>query len=377
MKPKPTLLMSARDPNAAHQLAALHSFNANALMFDVRVYACGAASRLLKDYGIPFESGLETTARRSDDPCANPLLDWARYVFEKEKPDAVLAGLSGPEAGIDEALLAVATVKTFAVQDFWGDVNQCLGVPADTYFVSDRLAQRLTEEKGVARAKVTGQPKYARLNNFNAWSACERLRNRLPWPDDVPMVLFAGQPLWSFRAYEAMVREFFEAIASLNLGNALIYRPHPKENAENRSRVAELARACGVGFIPGEPIPTKDLVAAADVVASGFSMVCVDKVFQLRCADGAKGAAMIVLPGEFRTLFTDMTGLEDHPLVALGLVGLGHDSSSIRHVLSQLLRVENQHDYRRRARRILCDPAGSPALILRDVLAQVSNGAQR
>ena len=51
--------------------------------------------------------------------------------------------LSGPGAGLDEAILARAdTPHSYALQDYWGEVSLILGRPAGTYFEETRMDDR-------------------------------------------------------------------------------------------------------------------------------------------------------------------------------------------------------------------------------------------
>ena len=116
---------------------------------------------MLRDDGIhpaPFElRGGEDAIGVDDDP--DELLATAAAIVRERKPDVILASASSFGSGIDEALLASRDTKTFCIQDFWGDVNLSLGVPADTYLVMDDDAARISRERWGVRTVVVGAPK--------------------------------------------------------------------------------------------------------------------------------------------------------------------------------------------------------------------------
>src|SRR5205814_87240 len=112
-------------------------------------------------------------------------------------PDAIMVGLSGPDKGQDEALVAQAgTLPTYAVQDFWGDVNPGFGVLPGTYFVLDEVAAQLTRRRvSTSRIVVTGSARHAAMARYDPASLRERFRSPIrPAPTD-SIAVFFGQPL--------------------------------------------------------------------------------------------------------------------------------------------------------------------------------------
>ena len=76
------------------------------------------------------------------------ILASANSILLKVKPDVLFVGLSGPDLGIDEALIYKSqNIPNFAFQDFWGDMNNGFGKFPKTIFVMDKFAKKITSLK--------------------------------------------------------------------------------------------------------------------------------------------------------------------------------------------------------------------------------------
>ena len=65
------------------------------------------------------------------------------------KPDAVLTGINGPKHNIDEAIINLSVelnIRTYSIQNFWGDVNLKYKNTAKTIFVLDKFAAYRTKK---------------------------------------------------------------------------------------------------------------------------------------------------------------------------------------------------------------------------------------
>ena len=100
------LLISARDPGAAHSLLPVIRKALADERFDVSIAASGAAAEIFSRAGIPFHRC---------GAAAEALLAEADEALRRCSPDAVLVGLSGPDVGIDEALLPEERVEAAEV----------------------------------------------------------------------------------------------------------------------------------------------------------------------------------------------------------------------------------------------------------------------
>ena len=300
------LLISARDAGAAHHLAPVAKLALQTPGIKLSLIASEPALGLLRAQGLD-PSPIE---HQTDSLCAT-----ARSQLARHQPDAVLVGLSGPDAGIDEALLAEAQVPTFALQDFWGDVNPGFGRYADTYLVRDRLAAELTRQRSGAACLVTGSPTTNTAPDaLQQQLLAQRLRDRLRIDRTTPLMLLCSQPLWQQAGYAQSLRDALQRLPQ----GLLLVRRHPRESTADRHRLRRLLQNhCRTPWrIDDSPLPQQ--LAGAQLVVSAFSNTGLDRVHYNRAAPGNAASPLFLLQQpKLRRLFRDWTGLAQHPLVSL------------------------------------------------------------
>lgn len=302
------LLISARDAGAAHHLAPVMRLAMRDPAVQPVLVASEPALGILRALALPVQAvAVDGTAQ---------LQALAHQLLEAYRPHAVLTGLSGPDRGIDEALLAAARVPTFALQDFWGDVNAAFGRFAMTYLVRDALAADLTLQRSGSAALVVGSTPQQRLpggTRQRLWR--RRLRAREHLRRRQPLLLLCGQPLWDRPGYRQTLIDTLQQLPS----GRLLVRPHPRENAADRRRLRLLlGRHCRIRWHFSRT-PLNVELAAADLVLSAFSNTGLDRALLNLVAPTAAGVPVYLLHDrQLRTLFHDWTGLRRHPLVSLG-----------------------------------------------------------
>src|SRR5262245_14986980 len=119
------LIVSARDPGAAEQLAAI-ALRAREWGFTVLPLGSGPALHIMTQAGLaplPFEAG---PIHAGDQAEFALMAQEARNIVQRLKPDALIVGFShSAEMGVDEALAAIAgTIPLFGFQDFWGELHE-------------------------------------------------------------------------------------------------------------------------------------------------------------------------------------------------------------------------------------------------------------
>ncbi len=358
-----TLLVNARDPGAAAHLSVVVQRALEAPDLVVLPHAGPAAAAAMRSATIlPVIETPEIVVASSRTMEAASLRDMARRILQKVEPDVILVGLSGPGAGLDEALLEVrGDLPTLAFQDFWGDVNLMFGVAADTYLVIDDEAARLSEEVYGVDTVVVGAPRYAHY---------ARLELRHPDPSEV-VVGFCGQPLGDYPGYLATVAALAEAVAA-DLPHAhLAYRPHPKESPELQDHVMQTLqrhhRPCSRDAA-GE---VETFLTGCHVVTSAFSTCSTDLVHLHRVSDEPLGTALhLHVDPEIRDLYRSWTGLDHHPLAALELAQTVVDRDEVGAALRQSVTLEARRATHRTARTRLADPKNAAERIL-DVIRGV------
>ena len=161
------LLMSARDVGAAAGMGEVFSAAQADPRFTPHLIAMEPALGFLRCAGYSPDAIETLVVASANDRDIPQLRHVAQRAIATYCPDAILAGLSGDGAGIDEALIAEADhAYNYVLQDFWGDVNLTLGCPASTYFVIDKEAARLTLRRTRAQVLVVGSAKHARYDRL-------------------------------------------------------------------------------------------------------------------------------------------------------------------------------------------------------------------
>lgn len=308
------LLISARDPGAANHLLPVIEHLGTAPDFDLRILAAPPADRLFASAGLTFETVIEQGTK---------LTDRLTKLLADARPDAVLTGLSGPDAGLDEALLAAAgDIPTFAYQDFWGDVNRSFGRSADCYLVRDTYAARLTERRHGVPAMVVGDPRHGTQRQT---TAPRQRRKRTA----TRCVGWCGQPLWEVPGYAASFRTFARQFDTARI----LVKPHPKETRRQAFGYRRLA--------PGkQPLiwhgSLERLFDQCDLVASAFSNCALEQAhYNARAGQRPSIAIQLLFDHQLRATYRDWTGMDRLPLAEQGLALGVYHRSMIGPALSQ------------------------------------------
>ena len=299
------LLVSARDPGAAvHLLPVIRDLGADP-GFDLEVLAAPPGDRIFAAAGLDFERV----------PDRGPALNrHLMRTLDRFRPNAVLTGLSGPDAGLDEALLAVAAgrVPTFAYQDFWGDANLAGGTPADCYLVRDAYAARVTGQRHELPTVVVGAADAAASGRYRP--------GRRHRPPERHRVGWCGQPLWEVPGYTAT----FQTFARHFRDATLLIKPHPKEDRPGLA-YRRLAPGRRIRIWRGSP---EGLFAQCELVASAFSNCALEQArYNAPAARRPAIPVQLLFDPRLRAVYRQWTGLDRLPLVEQGLaVGVARRS---------------------------------------------------
>lgn len=342
------VLFSARDPGAVgHALALVEAFRGDG-RFEVSVTASGVALRMLRDAGVPvrpfvMSDGREHFADLTENPA--PLLAAARQVMEEIRPDAVISSLSSFGVGVDEALLATADVPTFAMQDFWGDVNLGLKVPAGLYLTLDEEAARLTEERWGARALAVGSPKHSRYAGLDIAAVRREVRASIGAREVDSLLGFFGQPP-DIPGHEAVFRGLLEAVTRLVPRPRLLLREHPKFTQHTEGHVS-LVRQAGltVTDVTAESSVERWLIAC-DVVATPYSACALDHAYLSAFSPEPIGVALYLLCNpEIRAFMREVCGFDRFPTAKNGIGLVAEKPSEILPLLQDALTLKGRTGY--------------------------------
>jgi len=375
------LLLSARDVGAGQAIVELGAAAAGDRRFEVScVLQAPAADRYrggshdCVQFAAPIVSSLT-------DGDAAALLAAARAILAKHRPDALVVGLSGPGAGLDEALLYIASedLPTFAVQDFWGDANRTFGTLPRHFLCIDEVAVGLTGERWSATATAVGSLKHVGYAGVDVDMMRSQGRTRFAVGNETWFLAIAGQPLWDEPAYGAAIADVLRIAAGFERERTrLVYRPHPKEGSMCRERVTALASQCGLAIDFDDERNQEPLLAAADLLITPFSTCGYDHAQLSRQANGPLGTVLYVLSEpRLAELYRRWTGLLSLPCADMGLGSVAWDREALASAMRHALAPEARDDYWRKAQAELPDPslAAARALdVIDDWLARSERG---
>ncbi len=371
------ILFSARDPGAAAHIREIATQAVQRDDLEAVVLAAPPGLEILRDAGLAVREFRAGPVKGAADPGARELLGEARARLEELRPDAIVVGTSGPERGVDEALIACAqTPHTYAIQDYPGWVVSGFGRAANTYFVLDEAMANLTEGRHGVRAMVAGSPKHAAYRTIDPLRLRAEGRNRAR--DNSPVIGFFGQPIWFLDGYARTLEKLADAAAGSVPGAVLFYRPHPKETSEARAMALDLIRRPELEtFLDVEPRVEASL-SVADMVCTCYSSCGMDHMFLQRKARHPLGTVTYMMfESDLSEHHRRETDLDLPPLAGEDLALIVRQEAELSSVLDAALSPSIQHRVWTTARTHLPDPDNSPRTILDAVRSDISKGRAR
>lgn len=363
------LLVSGRDAGASDALAPVLLQTARDDRFTVHLHASDPARARLAAHGLPSEAVALPAAATADSAEADALVAAARTAIDRVRPDVILTGLSGLDAGFDEGLhvAAAGRVPTAALQDFWGDVNPIFPRKADLYMVADAAAATLTRARAPdAATEVVGFSRYARYRDLDPDALRAGTRAALGLAADRPLVTLLSQPLWFLEGYAPMMRAALEAVSAVAPRAALLLRPHPRDPADTITALRVAAADLGLDVVPPGAVAGIDqTLAASDINLSCYSTTGLDHSFLLLNAARPAGVPVYLLQApDVAGYFRDYTGLADMPPSPLGMSLTVGEDCPIAPTLEIALRAETRQAVWEACRRGLTRPDDTVARIL-------------
>jgi len=359
------LLITARDPAAAWNMAEVAREAMADGRFEVHLHAAGPAFGILSRCGLPVRQVHATAVVGESGVHPAAVLEEAAALLAHVSPDAVLVGLSQTGGGgIDEALLALAeNVPRFALQDFWGDVNTFFGRPADLYFVMDDEAARLTTALHGVAAQAVGCPRYASYAALDVGELRRGTRQRLGVGQDTPLIGLFSQPLWHVPGYWRTL-ETFAAAAATHSALALL-RPHPRERDEDVAAMRQLLENAGLRIVPAIDGASEPLLAACDAICSAFSLSGLDALYLARqSTELPAGVLYMLFDAELQACYRATSRLDTVPLVQLGLALAPDEIDALPYALGTALSRKWRSQVARSIGDLLPQAAGAARAIL-------------
>jgi hypothetical protein len=349
------ILVSARDPGGAAQIREVVRALRAAAGVDLVVAASGVAHEILTAAGEAPEAfalpGGATHVPSGGDPAR--LLEAARGLLGRLRPDAILVGISSLGVGLDEALLACADGRpTFALQDYPGDANAIDGRYAGTYFVRDETAARLTRRRFGVVAIPVGSLRHAAYARLDVAALRRSTRARIGLDDARPLIGFFGQPA-QIPGHEAGFAHLVSALADRRPPPVLLLREHPKTMELRQTHLSALREAGVETHDASGSDGAEAWLAACDVVTTCFSHTTIDYAFLNACSDAPLGAVLFLMTTpEIRTFMRDYTGLDLPDGVDAGLGAVAEHPADVAPLLDTLLAEPARRAYHASARRL-------------------------
>ena len=330
------LLLSARDPAAAQAIGNLARQASTDSRFIIRVIASTPASELLK--GLPCEFlALPQDGTRNLEQLNSVIIK----VLEQFRPDAIIAGASGPDAGVDEVLVKLSNgIRSYVVQDFWGDVNLSLDTAPDYYLVVDNIAAVLTQKRVDSKTYIVGSVKHASYGSLNVTTLRAGWRVASGVREEETVIGYFGMPLGSVKGYWRTLEALVESIQGLPV--TLVYRPHPKEDVHERSRTCNILSSFEK-FFEDQSDSVEETLAACDLILSCYSSCGIDsELLGRNLSQDDRLSVFLLYDAEVLEYYRHYTHLDDLPISLLKRSLTIKDSSALRDTLDAYLPVESR-----------------------------------
>ena len=366
----PEVLVSARDPATAHAVCALlqHAQTDGALRFSV--LAQSPALEILQQAELagrlyPFPSLHDT----------EQLLAAARTALEQLRPEMILSGISGPDSGVDEALLAAGHeqgLPCYALQSFWGDVNDTLGTVAETFFVLDQQAARLTRQRYPVRTIPIGSLKHANYAAFDISGMRQQRRAELELQPEQPLIGFFGQPLGQLPGYLETLQHLALNLSSRPGSDTVLYRPHPKETETQRDKSLTILQHSGLKVELDSELQVERSLCACDLVVSAFSSCGLDALYLNALSPQPLNSVLYLLFNpELRSWYHRYTRLKELPPAAAGMALLCTDPDELASTLQHALQPRTRQQCREKSHQ-LSPPQQAAQKIIETLIADYS-----
>ena len=259
------------------------------------------------------------------------------------KPDLCLLGTSVNGVDLEKKMILLCRelgITTLSVLDYWSNyINRFthVGGPAldalpDMVAVMDLMAKDEMIALGIPadRICVTGQPAFDELlSDFDNAEARKKIRKHHQVLDEVPLIVFASQPLTEMKKLGAsdlgfdelgviqILNEAMEEWRRLHHVSAKLWiRPHPREND------LKFSNWVGDDTFVSSDFTRNEVVAAADLIVGMNSIFLIEA-----CLLG--GTVLSLQPGGKRS--------DDFPFQRLGLGTVCYDDQVLK-VLTPLIR---------------------------------------
>lgn len=376
------ILVSAGDVGAAFHLCEVIKCAQDIYNTEIFLVASKEALLVFKSAGIEVNKMCVTRSCGDVSRNDQKLLDEAVRLIESFVPDAILVGLSGSGRGIDEALIASARgIRTYALQDYWGDVQEGFGRFPHTYFVLDFFAERATKIRvPSANVVVSGSARHSAILDLNANQLRKDARAKFAVADDQWLVSFYGQPLWHIPGYKNILTDVGNSMKIINPNSLLVYRAHPREGSSDKGRAIECLSSAGANVILDKNQMVEETLCASDLRMSCYSTCVLDYAYVTKKTSMNFGLSLnLIYEEDILSYYYSTSGLSDLPYEKLGIALAIRDRNDLKHgIVGAMTNIELKKNYEK-ALELLPNQSGAADFIIQYILkegaCQKSNGA--
>lgn len=363
------LLMTARDVAAALHLVQIAKRCQSDPRFELIIAAQQPAARHFVEAGLAVREVPPMMARTSDGEQADMLRATARQLLLDVAPDAVLVGLSTPfDAGLDEAVLAVAEVPTILFQDFWGEQNLILGKAANLLLAVDLEAAKLNQARFGTASKIVGSARHAAYVQMDIVGIRQRVRSRLQVQQDEMVIGFFGQALHHLPGYARTLERFIDALQSVQKTFKLIVRPHPREDETQRRKTEAMFLTSGIAASFDVEGSVESSLVACDVVCSLFSTCTYDAAYLNRFSSEPIAVPISMLfDSEIEAYCRQHVNFSSFPYHVNEVVLPVFQFSALTETIERSMQPQRRADIWNNAQLHLPDPARAPLNVLNEI----------
>lgn len=363
------LLITARDVAAALHLIQIAKRCQHDPRFELIVAAQQPAARHFKEAGFVVHLVPPMMTRVADGEQTELLKTTARQLLQDIAPDAILVGLSTPfDAGLDEAMLAVADVPTILFQDFWGEQNLILGKAASLVLAVDAEAAKLNMERFGISSKIVGSARHAAYIQMDIGEIRQRIRTRLRVKPEEMVIGFFGQALHSLPGYARTLDCFIEALQGVGRPFKLIVRPHPRENESQREKTEALFLSSGIEPSFDLEGSVENSLVACDVVCSLFSTCTYDSAYLNRFSKAPIAVPISMLfDAEIEAYCRQHVNFSSFPYHVNEVVIPVFESASLTDTIANSMEPQRRKEIWANAQHHLPDPAQAPQNALDEI----------
>lgn len=342
---KARILITARDPSAASSVSNLLKTLSKDNRFDISVAAQQPAYEIIYNYSVIDDIRLIKVPTIFNE---DKLLIEADNLIKRISPDIILTSLSGPDYGIDEAVLAISPENNcgpYSLQAYWGDINENLQAKAKTYFVIDRFAANITQKRISAKTCVVGSLKHEAYADIHPKAFRDKFRKELNVRQSDYVIGFYGQPLNGVKGYKETVSSFSKSVSEVKKNVIIVYRPHPKESLESKKWTEKQLRLSGKPFKMDIGIEIEPGLCGADLIVSAFSTCCYDAQQMIRVSSEPLGIPVYLRFNlDLVSWYEKHTHLEKIPMTGSEMAIEITDSKVMTVVLENALEKRKQRD---------------------------------